>query len=162
MRTTFITLLLCCLSLLCISCESEVDLGFPKTISFPKEGGQQYFQQLQVPVCFLWQPVEHGGQVWIASSCNHGRRKPAVLNIATACNRLSIWKQIWKEARFHLFFRLCVSLYQNNHYLCALLLMRYGHGRYNCKTETEAHSLWNDELCVNMIYVFLTILIILN
>ena len=52
-----------------------------------------------------------------------------------------------KNAWFHLIFLLRVSSYQNNHYLCALLLLRYDHGRYNCETETEAHSLWNDELC---------------
>ena len=32
--------LLCCLSFLCTSCFSEVDLGFPDRITFPKEGGE--------------------------------------------------------------------------------------------------------------------------
>ena len=32
--------LLCCLSFLCTSCFSEVDLGFPHKVSFPKEGGE--------------------------------------------------------------------------------------------------------------------------
>lgn len=42
MRTAIIfALLLCCISSLCPSCEfSEVDLGFPHKVSFPKEGGE--------------------------------------------------------------------------------------------------------------------------
>lgn len=41
MRTAIIfALLLCCISLLCTSCISEVDLGFPHKVSFPKEGGE--------------------------------------------------------------------------------------------------------------------------
>ena len=37
----FFTLFMCCISFLCPSCEfSEVDLGYPHKIHFPKEGGE--------------------------------------------------------------------------------------------------------------------------
>ena len=37
----FFTLFMCCISFLCPSCEfSEVDLGYPHKIYFPKEGGE--------------------------------------------------------------------------------------------------------------------------
>lgn len=41
MRNSIIKTILCCFTLLCISCEKEVDLGYPSNISFTKDGGEK-------------------------------------------------------------------------------------------------------------------------
>ena len=41
MRNSIIKTILCCFTLLCISCDKEVDLGYPLNISFTKEGGEK-------------------------------------------------------------------------------------------------------------------------
>lgn len=41
MRTAIIKTLLCCLSLTCISCIAEADLGYPSDVFFTKEGGEK-------------------------------------------------------------------------------------------------------------------------
>lgn len=40
MNRILIGILLSCLSLFCLSCFEEKDLGFPKKVTFPKEGGE--------------------------------------------------------------------------------------------------------------------------
>ncbi len=40
MNRILIRILLSCLSLFCLSCFEEKDLGFPKNVSFSKEGGE--------------------------------------------------------------------------------------------------------------------------
>lgn len=39
MKNILCIIMLCCLSLFCISCIEEKDFGFPKIVTFPKEGG---------------------------------------------------------------------------------------------------------------------------
>ena len=40
MRRILIYTIFCCVALLCISCFTKADFGFPKKITFPKEGGE--------------------------------------------------------------------------------------------------------------------------
>lgn len=40
MNRILIGILLSCISLLCVSCFEEKDLGFPKNVTFPEEGGE--------------------------------------------------------------------------------------------------------------------------